>query len=143
MVASLVQSAAAASTVNGPASVTPTLGGGSTQGNLLLLVVAVSSSAGGNPTITTPANWTLISSSNGSNNATAVFARPLNPGGITSVAVTVNATNGGAVGALFEYSGLGNSIFGQTPEYSNNLNGAGTGLGNVFSQQQVAYIQEL
>jgi len=139
---SLVQSAAAASSVNSPTTITPTLGSGSTQGNILLLVVAVT---GTSPTVTTPANWTLIQSSVNSGISLYLFEIQNNLGGITSVAVTVSATNGGAVGALFEYAGDGVGLTGniQTPEYTAATSGAGTSLPDLFYLKRIVNAQEL
>lgn len=104
MVATLLQSNTAASSVASPVSVTPTLGVASTKGNLLLLSVCVT---GTTPSITTPAGWTLIQTNAPSGLVTSLFALSNNPGGITSVVVTVGGTGGGAVAAIFEFSGMG------------------------------------
>ena len=99
-----IQSIVAATSVNSPASVTPTFAATQIGSFLILFVVATGTS----PTITTPASWTLLVSTSSTTIAYACFIRPNNPGGITSVAVTVSATNGGAVAGGIEIATAGN-----------------------------------
>lgn len=104
MANAIVQQNTAATSVNSPASVTPTLAAASKPGNLLIITIIVT---GTSPTITTPANWTLIASASNATFAGAVFAILSNAGGITSVAITISATNGGAVATIYEVAGTG------------------------------------
>jgi hypothetical protein len=94
----------AATSVNSPTSVTPTLGVASAKGNLLLITVFCT---GSSPSITTPAGWTLISSAANAVAASAIFAILNNSGGITAVAITISATNGGAVATIYEVAATG------------------------------------
>jgi len=105
----LLQSITAASAAAGPASITPTFGGASTAGNFLVLIVCVT---GTTPSITTPGGWTSIRNNVTNAIAFGFFIFPNNPGGITSVAVTVGGTGGGAAAAMFEFTSMPNNISG-------------------------------
>lgn len=122
MAISLLQSNATASAAASPTSITPTLGSPSTAGTLLVLAVAATGSA---PSITSPgAGWVAFGNSAPGNLARALFYMLNNPGGITSVPVTVSAATGGAAASIFEFSGVG---IGAILEFSNapaNTNGA-------------------
>lgn len=122
MANTIVQQNTAATSVNSPTSVTPTLGGASTAGNFLFMTVVVT---GTSPSITTPASWTLVTGASNATFAIAMFSRPNNPGGITSVAITISATNGGAVATIYEFGGIGVA---PTTDLVQSLNFSGTGL---------------
>lgn len=97
----IVQTAGVATVANSPTSITVTTT--ATQvGTCLLLVVALEGT--GTPGITTPANWTLQSTSGGATQQLAVFSRPNNPGAITSVVVALTGTTYGACAELLEIS---------------------------------------
>src|SRR5215472_4319406 len=109
---SIVQSVPTATSVNSPASITPTCAA-TVAGNLLIMVVVAT---GASPTVSTPASWNLLGTSGNATVVVAVFSRPNNPGGITSVVVTLNnITNGGAVASIFE---IANMPPGATPDFS-------------------------
>lgn len=142
MAIGLLQSAVTHSVAPAPASITPTLGAGSTAGNLLLIVVVVS---GSSPTITTPTNWTLIQSVGDATIRCALFAFPINSGGITSVAVTLGSTTaGGAAAGIFEFNGQG--TLAQYQQLINSYNVApvvSTSFANVFPNGPISNSQQL
>lgn len=118
MALQLLQQNSVASNANQPTTITPTLGQASTVGNLLVLVVAVSSSA--LPSIATPANWTNDQNIAIGVASLAIFHYFNNPGGITSVPVTLTNTNGGACACLMEFSGSGTA---PAVDFSGSQNG--------------------
>lgn len=61
----------------------------------------------------------------------ALFAFPNNPGAITTVTVTVTATNGGAAIMGYEFSGFGASNLAPV-EFSTIVSGTGTAIPNLF-----------
>lgn len=103
MAQGLLQSATAASSAASPTSITPTLAAASTAGNLLIIAVAVT---GTSPTITTPTNWASLGANSQAGLAFVLYRYENNPGGITSVVITVGGTGGGAVAAIFEFQGM-------------------------------------
>jgi hypothetical protein len=127
MAVTRVQRVTAQTAANSPTSITATFAS-TIAGNLLLLFVAVS----GSPVaITTPTNWTAIQVSAATDPMIALFAFTNNPGGITTVAVTVTATNGGATIMGYEFSGFGASNLAPL-EYSTIISGTGTAIPNLF-----------
>lgn len=121
----LGNSGKANSTVAAPTSITPALTVASTAGNFLLLVVSVT---GTSPTITTPANWSNpVAVGSSPTTLTDVFIYPNNPGGITSVAVTVGSTTaGGAVASIYEFSGVSSTLRSSSVTNLFTNNGVGT-----------------
>lgn len=118
------QIATAASAAASPTSITPSLPNPSGAGNSLILAVV----ATGTPTITPPTGWTVIQNNVApAGLAVALFILPgaLNTG-IQSVAVTLTATLGGAVAALFETNATTLSL-----DTSGTQNGTGTSYGNI------------
>ena len=100
----LVQSNVVATSTSGPATIVAALGVASTAGTTLFMSVTVT---GSTPTVSTPANWTLITNNGNAPIATYMFARANNPGGITTVTVTLNSdTSGGAVATMFEVANM-------------------------------------
>lgn len=105
-IALLPNSGVAASAATGPTSISPALTTASKQGNCLVLAVLVTGTTA--VSITTPANWTFLANgAQGTVFLLDLFIFPNNPGGITSVTVTVTATVGNAAAAIFEFSGTG------------------------------------
>lgn len=100
MAFSLIQSVGAATSVAAPTSITVSGITATTAGNVLYLWVAVGGS--GTPGITTPANWTLVGTSGGATQTLACFSYPSNPGGITSVTVSLTGTATSAVAVFSE-----------------------------------------
>lgn len=100
----LSSAAKASSSVASPTSITSTYSPATSTGTLLVLCVCAT---GTNPTITTPANWSVLSYQHNASIASAIFYYPNNPGSITAVAVTVSASGGGAVASCFEFNGMG------------------------------------
>lgn len=128
MTIALVQSNVVATSTNSPTSITPTFGSSTTSGNFLVLAVIT---GGTSETITTPASWTLAQSE-GSNATCSLFVYPNNPGSITAVAVTITATNGGAVAVVFEFSGMPTLPVDDGGPFTSAANS--TALPNIFTQ---------
>lgn len=137
MAIALKQSGQTSSSAVSPTSITPSLGVASTAGNLLLLTVVVT----GNPvSITTPANWTLVSSSTIAGALSVALFMQANAPSLTSQAVTITATGGGASASIFEFSGVGPTI---QVEASGQANATSNSYGTGLTPATVPFANEL
>lgn len=102
----LLNQSAAASSSAAPSTFTNTITS-TTAGTTLVALVALAAS-GASPTITTPANWTLLGSltTAGSAIAAIVYAYPNNPGGITTVVFAGLASVNGIATHVSEWQGM-------------------------------------
>lgn len=104
MAITLVQSTSVATSAASPVLITPTFTNPTKPGNFLVLVLSLTGTA---LSITTPAGWSSVDQKSSAGILAGLFVLPNNAGGITSVAVTIADTTGGASAALFEFNGIG------------------------------------
>jgi hypothetical protein len=128
-----------ASNTAAAASVTATLASASVAGNLLVAFVAA---RGAFTSATMPANWQLAASNVGGSGSSSesafLYYYPNNPGGITSVAVTVTGTTGVSL-LLAEFSGVATS----SPLDQTDVAGAGSGATGTLLTPATTYPGEL
>lgn len=100
-----------------------------TAGNLLVLGITA---IGTNPTIATPAGWTLAENVGGTAVTAALFYRPNNAGGAFNPSSTLGGTITGWVAAILEFSQTGANC---QKQFSRQLSATSATVTDMFASQ--------